>query len=245
MTPSLPAGCEARRSCFVWPSWLAPLISSDRNCWWSAWFKSHFKFQKVPHTDNMLALWKAEHAVFVQQRAVQLQAEGWTVYLEDQNVVNVRGDAATVGGKADIVAFRDACTLFDDDGLRGIAIAAGQPPELQVHGSQARVEDCKTGKPKEADYWQVITYMVLLPITDQRFKDRELTGAVVYKDHVRTVSAYDAEVGKPQVVNAIKKVAQHVPLRRVPSAAECARCDILGCDDRMSEADEPAQTDMF
>ena len=127
-----------RGSSYIWVTWITGLLAADKQCELSAWFRAHFSgFEKMP-TDFNLAAWKAAHGEMVRARAAALKAEGYTVFVEDQNKVTLKGRAATLGGVPDLVA---------------------------VRGAEALVVDCKSGKQRDSDSFQVLTYMRVLPIT--------------------------------------------------------------------------------
>lgn len=194
---------------YVWVTWLTGLVSGDKRCWWSAWFRAHFQdYEKRPDADaNRLSRWKAEHAQMVGEEAVALRNAGWAVTIEDQNMIRVQGETATVGGKPDLVA-----TL----------------------GGAAHVVDCKTGKPRDADYWQVVTYLALLTLPRGRLAGISVSGGVVYRDSIaRQISGEDAAASAPRVFAAVRTVAAEAEPARVPSVAECAFCDIACCPDRI------------
>ena len=65
----------------------------------------------------------------VRARAAALKADGYTAFVEDQNKFTLKGRAATLGGMPDLVAVRGAGTL---------------------------VVDCKSGKQRGSDSFQVL-----------------------------------------------------------------------------------------
>ena len=60
------------------------------------------------------------------------------MYAEDHNKFSLPGKAATLGGVADIVA---------------------------VRGDEGLIVDCKSGKQRDSDAFQVLAYMLVLPCT--------------------------------------------------------------------------------
>ncbi len=210
-----------RNSPYCWVTWLAPHLSGDRSCTWAPWYKSHYQYDKRLQDGERaarLASWKAEHADLVTKRWGQLQADGWTVYVEDQNSIKVSGRTITLAGKPDLVA---------------------------VRGDEARVEDCKTGQRRAADIWQVRTYQTFLPRTHHAIGQRPLFGAVVYRDGVLEIGAL-SEQERLRVIDLVAQLggAEPTPVR-VPSFSECAFCDVASCPDRVSEEVAVAQTADF
>ena len=193
-----------RDSSYIWVTWITGLLAADRQCEWSAWFRAHFSgFEKMP-TDFNLAAWKAAHGEMVRTRAEALRAEGWDVYVEDQNKFTLPGSAATLGGVADIVAVRDA------DGL---------------------VVDCKSGKQRDSDSMQVLTYMRVLPVTHAACKDVRLAGEVQYREtSLRIEPEQLTDELKALMRGVIERVGGDAPARKVPSFSECRFCDITAAD---------------
>lgn len=211
---------EPRRDSYIWVTWLRGLLAGDQHCVWAAWFRAHFTYRKrVDENANQLTRWKADHALLVQRRVEELRATGWAVDVEDQNKFNVRGKVATVGGVADIVARR---------------------------GSDLRVEDAKTGKPRDSDYWQVVLYLGLMPLVDGRFNGRALSGAAIYAEGpAREVTAEDVRRSWPTVVDWLKAIGGDVEPARQPSASECRYCDIDECPDRHTAPELAGDTEAF
>lgn len=215
----------ARPKTYSWVTWLAPLISGDKSCRWAAWVKSHYFYEKRPDPDgNRLVAWKAEHAEMVRARESALRAAGIGVVLvEDQNKFAYKGHVAVVGGKPDLVSISGA-------------------------GDRALISDCKTGQERDSDVVQVATYMMLVPRIDGLARGLPTDGEVVYKTRVRPVPSADAGRLFPLIIAQVQAIASDVEPRRTPSAAECPRCDIAGCPDRVEAeelSDEPEKDAVF
>jgi hypothetical protein len=153
----------------------------------------------------------------------ELTADGWLCFVEDQNAFNLQGKTATLAGKPDIVA---------------------------VKGDEARVEDAKTGKPRHSDFWQVLTYMLALPLTHDAVKPprMRLTGYVQYRDHVVTVQPEEFTPDlRAKLIALIGLVGGDQAPTRAPSPRECGFCDIGGhdCAMRIDREREAATTGMF
>jgi hypothetical protein len=208
-------GVEVRRFPYVWPTWVTGLISGDKQCWWAAWFKAHHdKYPKIADPNqNALDRWKADHAVMVGEIAEGMRREGWVVTTEKQNKIKVKGRSAKVGGCPDIVAVRR-----DTD--------------------DARVIDAKTGKRRDSDYWQVVSYLGLYTLKDGRLEGKQISGAVAYPDAMREISAADVHQSAPKFFQGVATVASNLPLERTPSKFECMRCDIGPCPDRWKPTEE-------
>jgi len=225
---------------YIFCTWLTGLMAGDKHCVWAAWFRAHYKYEKrIDPNENTLSQWRAEHADLVQTRADELRHDGWAVQVEQQNKFAVRGRVATIGGVADIVATRPIEPMDDiNDNATG------------------RVEDCKTGVPKDSDYWQVILYLLLLPKVFPSLRARRLEGAVVYPvgtpDRAmgrergnRQVSEVDAATAKDVAVGWIKRVGGDDEPDKSPSWSECRYCDIAECLARAEEPTADAATEDF
>jgi hypothetical protein len=211
---------EPRRKVYIWPTWISPLLAGDKHCEWAAWFRAHYYYEKREETgrENTLSQWKAEHARLVASHAEALEAEGWKVRFEDQNRFNYHGKAATVGGCPDVVA---------------------------VGEGVVRIDDAKTGKPRDSDFWQVAIYGMLLPLVDESLSELVVSGNVVYKDRIRVVTPAQILESKDAIVAQIQRTASAtIPLRR-PSASECAFCDVASCTDRVESGIMQADGDAF
>jgi hypothetical protein len=203
-----------RSGSYIWVTWITGLLSADRHCEWSAWFRAHYSgYAKVPPSID-LSVWKANHGEMVRARAEALKAEGYTVYVEDQNKFTLRGKAATLGGVADLLA---------------------------VRGDEALVIDCKSGQQRDSDRFQVLTYMYVLPTTHAALRGKSLAGEVQYRDTSLLIEPAKLSDEVRGLIRAtIERVGGDEPLARVPSYSECRFCDITGedCPERVEE--EPA-----
>ena len=212
-----------RGSSYIWVTWITGLLAADRQCEWSAWFRAHFSgYEKTP-TDFNLAAWKAAHGEMVRARAEALKAEGHTVFVEDQNKFTLKGRAATLGGVPDLVALR---------------------------GAEALVVDCKSGKQRDSDSFQVLTYMRVLPITHAACRGVPLAGEVQYRDaSVNIAPGQLTDELKGLIRGTIERVGSATPAVKVPSLSECRFCDITAadCPERIDEEQSQAavEHDLF
>ncbi len=199
--PSTPS---ERSNPFIWVSWLSKLMAGEKQCEWASWFRSHYIWDKLPSGLD-LAKWTANHAQLLRARKAELEAEGFTVYAEDQNSFKLVGQAGIeVSGKPDIVAIR---------------------------GQEAYVEDCKTGSPRNSDHFQVLVYMLSLPHVEGPWKGRKLDGRIIYGGTVVDVPAskIDADL-KELFRKTVLMVGGQEPARKAPSWGECRYCDISQAD---------------
>lgn len=211
-----PSAPVARSNPFIWVSWLSKLMAGEKQCEWASWFRSHYIWDKLPSGLD-LAKWTADHARLLRTRRADLEAEGFTVYAEDQNAFTLKGKTGIeVSGKPDLVAIRD---------------------------SEAYVEDCKTGSPRHSDHFQVLVYMLSLPHVEGPWKGLNLNGRIVYNHSVVDVPAdkIDADL-KELFRKTVLAIGSSEPPRRVPSWGECRYSDIGpgDCPERMDSP--PAAT---
>ena len=208
---------ERRETSYVWVTWISRLLAGEAHCEWAAWFRAHHTYEKRP-TNFDFAKWNAEHGQMVRERAVALAKEGFNVGIEEQNKLNLKGGSgATLGGKPDLIAVREGTVL---------------------------VVDCKTGQTRGADYFQVLIYMLALPMCRPQYKDSALSGRVDYRDNTIQIPAEElTEEATSRAWELIERVVGDSEPPRVPSAGECAFCDIThrDCPDRIDEAPDSVQ----
>jgi hypothetical protein len=113
-------------------------MADEIQCHWSSWFRTHYRYEKLS-TNFDSAKWAVNHRALLNDRVHDLEAEGYTVYVEGENWFEVLGRsfAVKVSGKPDILAIRE---------------------------QQAFVEDCKTWTEEElrplpdADLYAAVAY---------------------------------------------------------------------------------------
>lgn len=196
-----------RSAPYAWVTWLTGLIAGEDHCAWAAWLKAHYQYRRRP-SDNPDALsrWMATHDALVMARVNTLTVDGWAVSVEDQNALTVHGEAATIGGKPDIVAARDDRLL---------------------------IVDAKGGRAKHKYIWQVRVYLALLPLQwPERCAGKQLVGHVEYPDEIVDVTLAPGDAQR--IYETIKMVGGPEP-PTTPSARGCKYCDIAECPDRWAE----------
>jgi hypothetical protein len=175
------------------------------------------QYEKKPGTFDF-AKWNAEHAQMVRERATALAKDGFSVGIEDQNKFNLKGNSgAVLGGKPDIIA---------------------------VRASDVLVVDCKTGQPRGADYFQVLVYMLALPLCRPQYKGLALSGRVDYREHAVEIAPDElSQDTAGRIWGLVERIVGDGELSRVPSADECTFCDITryDCPERSDEASDSVQ----
>ena len=204
---------EPRSGPYIWVTWLSRLLVGDRVCEWATWFKAqHRNYDRMPSSFDSVT-WQMDHTTLLGEVRARLEAEGLTVFTENQNYFNLRGSSGTVlGGKPDLVT-------LDQDG-RGM------------------VCDVKTGQPRASDSAQVMIYMYALPYVNQH-RGVEFDGRLVYGDGDTLDIPADAinDSFKTQLFRLIGRVSDPEPALKVASGLECGMCDLTStdCPDRIDE----------
>ena len=194
---------------YTWITWLPKLLVGENSCMWAAWFKTHYFQYEKARSDFDFVEWNTRHAALVGDLADRLEAEGSEVFIENQNSFKL---ASSESG----------------------SVLSGKPDLIAVHpDGHATVYDVKTGRERGSDETQVKLYMFLLPrVQGSRWRGVTFDGCVVYADgHERRIPASsidDEFVGA--VRSLMRRVVSDSPARRVPSAPECAWCDLTSAD---------------
>ena len=220
---------------YIWVTWIAKLLGGN-DCVWSAWFKAHYKYDKHETMGGALVKWNRDHKALMKARVAELVRAGYSVTEEDDNKIKLEGERAEIGGKPD-------------------AIARYNPPAGSLASPHTILVDGKTGRQKQADWWQVLIY--LLCIVKYKCRDDmvgEVSGEIYYKvgsdgqPEEREVRLKEMEQHAPQIIEMIKRVAGDDEPPRKPSHDECKYCDIgpADCPDRYkSPTPKKTRTDDF
>ena len=209
---------------YIWATWLAKLLAGDSNCLWATWFKARYESRswvKAPKPGLGLDQWAIEHTALVNRSRGQLDDEGYTTFVEDQNYWRLRGQAATVAGKPDVIA---------------------------VNGSSSTIVDAKTGQPRPSHQTQVMLYIWAVPLALPQHAGRDFDGLLVYPEHeVRIPADAVDEAFVAELVALIRLVSAQQPPLRAPSGPECRFCDITeqDCPERVEWGVREAATAEF
>ena len=193
---------KERQGPYIWPTWISKIIAGEQSCEWATWFKAHFQdYAKAPR-DGDLAGWVARHTELLQKRAAELRKEGYEVFVEDQNKFTLKGESCTIGGKPDIVAIQD------DDYL---------------------VVDAKGGKARDSDHFQVLIYMMILPLTHPRCRGKAIRGEIQYPGERINIDVIPNRQ-REMILSTIERIASPTPAVLAPSFRECRFCDLTKAD---------------
>lgn len=189
---------------FIWVTWITGLLSGDKHCAFAPWYRAHYKYEKRDDPTFDSAAWSATHNEMVQQRKTQLEAEGWSVTLENQNAFKLQGRTALLSGKQDLIATRNGDT---------------------------RVIDCKSGKKRDSDWWQVLLY--ILALRRLRPDLKAISGEVCYSDGPVLIQPEDLTPKREeQIFATLRLVGGDERPAHVPSKFECSFCDVAECTER-------------
>lgn len=204
-----------------WVTKLSALLVGEQSCRFASWIQGHYKIQKRER-DGDIVSWKAKHTEMLNARVRQLQAEGWRCRVESQNFFKLKGNAAIVSGKPDIVASK---VHLDPKGVKR---------QLYL------VSDLKSGAKLDKNTAQVTIYQNILPLAWGRY-DMELEGEVVYPDSIVPVTYTTALKMKEPLFRLIKELACATKPDATPSEKECLYCDVRkeDCPDRFGEGAAP------
>lgn len=198
---------------YIWATWLAKLLGGQQ-CVWAAWFKAHYKYEKFEEQAADLVKWNQDHERLMRARKRELEAEGWTCFVEEQNAFALEGQAAIVAGKADLIA---------------------------VKGDHVLVIDGKTGRERESDIWQVLIYLFALPKSRPDLP-KNVEGEVHYTNGDVNLTPLELTPERvQQIVDLVKVVGADTPPAKKPSRDECRRCNI-GARDCPERVGAPQRT---
>lgn len=197
-------------SAYIYATWVAKLLGGLQ-CTYSAWFRAHYKHQKYEESAADLVKWNRDHIKLMQARQQQLEADGWTCFVEDDNSFKLEGATAVLAGKPDLVA---------------------------VKGDQVLLVDGKTGRERESDPWQVLIYLWALPKVRPDLAAKQIEGEVYYRSGAATVTPAELEERLPRILELVKVIGADTPPAKRPSRMECRLCTIgaWDCPERVGEA---------
>jgi hypothetical protein len=206
---------------YVWVSWLTGLLAGMDHCVWKAWYKSHYRYAKVPREDEFdLQKWTREHDAMTAIRVAALkQDKAWShIRVEEDNSFKLDGRGATLAGKPDIVAVNEQEKF-------------------------ALVIDEKSGRKKESDAWQVLIYMFALPLVWA--SGWRIEGEVEYRGERRSVPSDRMNEARPKILELMRIIGDPAAPLRSPSVSECRFCDVASCTSRMAGTTQSADASRF
>lgn len=201
----------ARPEPYVWVSWITKLLAGETSCVWSAWLRAHYQMVKAP-SKLELGMWQMDHSALLRKCATEYERQGYSVFVEGQNLFTLKGKSGTLSGKPDVVAAKE---------------------------ESGWIVDTKTGSPKASDRIQVMIYMWAFPKTNPAYAGVRFAGKVIYKSGYNIVTADEVDaVFVKRVGELIREVCGTVEPHKAPSFGECQYCPITteNCPERVESS---------
>ena len=204
---------------YIWVTWLASLMGEEKQCKYTAWFSAHYQFERDSNYDS------CTHDEMVSQLAIQHKAQGFVVYVEDNNSFTINGKTCDIGGKLDIL--------------------------VKVEGGQPIIIDCKLGKRKAAHRMQVLIYMLLFPLAPngkRLCQGQTPAGRLVYPDGIVEIPSSEVdEQFKEFFRQTVAIISSPSPPSQAPSRWECRYCNIPGayCPARIDPKADTGEHNLF
>jgi len=205
-----------RDGLYVWVTWLSKFMAGETTCEFAPWFKSHYQnYEKAPSGLD-LARWQIDHTRISRDVRIEREGAGDQVLVERQTQFNWQrpNSDLVLGGKPDMIAIGD---------------------------KTIRVIDIKTGQPKASHQVQVMIYMYCLPKDAPVYRDRILTGQLVYNSERVDILPTAIDAKFEEQFNYFLDIIDTPDMAlKIPSMMECRDCDITkaDCDERIE--DQPA-----
>ena len=146
---------RARAQPYIWATWLAKLLAGQDHCEWAGWFRAHYQDWAKTPSDFDSAQWMLDHTALLNRETESRESLDYTVYVENQNSFRLRGRYATLAGKPDLIAVKNA---------------------------DAVVIDAKTGRPNPHHAVQVMIYQYAVPLALAQYQGIQFRGQVAYPD---------------------------------------------------------------
>lgn len=143
---------------YFWVTWLTRLLVGENSCEWAVWFRARhesWSWERVSIGFD-LVVWQLAHTLGINENRWRWDELGYAVYTENQNGFSLKGKAARLGGKPDLIARKgESCTIID----------------------------VKTGLPGPSHVVQVMLYMYAVRRAMERHHGVAFDGRVAYGDH--------------------------------------------------------------
>lgn len=192
---------------FVYTTWITGVLAGEQECVYAPWFKATHRYQKRDDGSFDVAAWTADHTALLKSRRDELVADGWRVRVENENAFRLKGAAALLAGKPDLIALKNGT---------------------------ARIIDIKTGQLRNRDWWQTLVYMFAVPKCWPELAGLVFEGEVRYRSHGILINSRELTPERVRAIaDVIKAVSASVQPEPKPSAAECRFCDVGDCTVRV------------
>ena len=206
---------------YVWVTWVSKLMSGEDFCEWAHWFKANHEgnsYDKVP-SDFNTARWQLVHTELVNKTRHEYESIGYKVSVQHQNLLKLKGNSALLSGIPDLLAVKDTDVV---------------------------VMDVKTGQPSPTHAIQVMTYMYAVSKSNVVSITPEVSGKLVYQDHVVDIPALAVD---EEFISRLAKVILDLckvdPPIKTPSVRECGFCNITSNDCSARIENDSTETSLY
>ena len=202
-----------RNGPYIWVTWLTRLLVGENSCEWAAWFRAQhegWSWARVASGFDLVG-WQMAHTSGINGNRRCWEDLGYAVYTENQNGFALKGRAATLGGKPDLIARK---------------------------GASGTIIDVKTGRASQSHVAQVMPYMYAVPKAMGRHHGVDFDDRVAYSNHEVEIPASAVDERFIRNLSAlVQRLSAGEPARRVPGQQECGFCDISSadCTERVAE----------
>jgi hypothetical protein len=108
-----------------------------------------------------------------------------------------------------------------------------------MRGDDVLVVDAKSGRPRQSDHWQVLLYVLLLPMDWLKGFTGTVKGEVEYENNTVFVRPL-TDKEKTKITDALKLVTGDVVPEATPSQNDCKFCDVMQCKFRYQASEGEA-----
>ena len=198
---------------YLYPTWLAKLMSGEISCEWAVWYRVHYKDWARPPSDFDEARYTMEHTRLLREMRSKRDPGTERIYVERQG-------------------------SFWYTHPSGIRISG--TPDLVTTGPNGNcVYEAKAFSQRPYHKIQTMIYMYCLPRSERmEFFGRTFSGEVQYVEHAAQIASEEVAGRFEEQLNYwMTLLSSNDPMERFPSEQECRFCNIgkVDCPDRMAE----------
>lgn len=202
-----------RDQLYVYPTWLARLMTGEVSCEWATWYRAHYKDWNRPLSDFDEARYQMEHTRLAREMRLKRDPTQEKLFVERQGT-------------------------FWYTHSSGIRIS-GTPDLVSLNPVENCIYEAKAFKPHSSHRLQVLIYMYCAARSDNAaFRGKRFAGLLQYKDYSQYIEPGEASGQFEELFNYwLNLLASNKPLEKTPSEQECRFCNIglLDCPERLAE----------
>lgn len=198
-------GREQRIKKSIWVTWVAKLMAGESLCPWSAWFKTHFIYEKVTPRRDFIK-YSLDHSRMINELRKERLAKGEKVFVEWTNSFSLKiKPNLTLAGKPDLIA------LSED---------------------KATVYECKSKIQKDSHQVQLMIYLYSLPRCFDQYKNMKLEGCLLYypSTKIEIPQSMIDERFTDHLDYWLKILGEDTQPAKAPGKNECLFCNITKAD---------------